>query len=96
MKTTVKFLHPGVEASAEAKPQMAARLDGLQGKRIAIMGNGKVNAENILRSAAKRLQALGAGEIRLWTKQHAAESGEKHFPALFGWKPDIALVAVGD
>lgn len=96
MTATLTVLHPGIEVPEDVKPQLAARLATLQGKRVALLDNGKVNAAAMLDAVAARLQRLGVGEVRRWKKQHAAQSGEKHFPALLGWQPDLALTGLGD
>ena len=96
MTATITILHPGLEKPEDAKPQLAARLGTLQGKRIALLDNGKVNAGAWLDAVAARLQRLGAGDVRRWKKQHAAQSGDKHFPALLGWQPDLLLTGLGD
>ncbi|HYF21288.1 MAG TPA: hypothetical protein VEA40_25720, partial [Ramlibacter sp.] len=68
MDQTLTILHPGIEDAAAAEPRLAPRLSGLQGTRIAMLDNGKLNAGNILRAVAERLQKLGAGESRAWKK----------------------------
>lgn len=96
MNATLTILHPGIETAREAKPRLAARLATLQGKRVALLDNGKVNAGVILAAVAARLKRLGIGDVRAWKKQHAAQSGEKLFPELLGWKPDLVLTGLGD
>ena len=96
MNATLTILHPGIETAREAKPRLAARLATLQGKRVALLDNGKVNAGALLAAVAARLQRFGIADVRAWKKQHAAESGEKIIPGLLGWRPDLALVALGD
>jgi hypothetical protein len=96
LASTLTVLHPGVEEALDTKPKLAARLASLQGKRIALLDNGKVNAGAILAAVAKRLQALGAGEVCAWRKQHASFPGEKEIPQIRDWGPDLALVGLGD
>lgn len=96
MTSKLTILHPGIEEDVAAKPRLATRLATLKGKRIAILDNGKVNAGVILGAVAKRLQKLGAGEVRAWKKQHASFPGEKEIPQIRTWGPDLALVGLGD
>jgi hypothetical protein len=96
MTTPLTILHPGVEDAIAARPALAQRLASVQGKRIALLDNGKVNAGAILMAVAKRLQALGAGEVRAWKKQHASRPGDKEIPLIRHWGPDLALVGLGD
>jgi len=93
---TITILHPGIEAAQESAPVLARRLDTLQGKRVALLDNGKVNAGVIIAAVAERLRQKGIAEVRAWKKQHAAEGGHKHFPELLAWKPDLVLTALGD
>jgi len=94
--TKLTILHPGLEAVKAARPGLAPRLASLQGKRVALLDNGKVNAGNIINAVAERLKKLGVAETRSWKKQHASEGGHKHFPAILEWKPDLVLTALGD
>lgn len=96
MTATLTILHPGIEDDVEARPRLATRLLTLKGMRIALLDNGKVNAGVILAAVAKRLQQLGAGEVRAWKKQHASFPGEKEIPQIREWRPDLALVGLGD
>ncbi len=96
MTATLTILHPGIEASREDKPKLAPRISSFEGKRVALLDNGKVNAGVIIAAVAERLKKLGVAETRTWKKQHASEGGTKHFPELFAWKPDFALNALGD
>jgi hypothetical protein len=98
MTATLTVLHPGLEeAKGKDKPRLAARLSDLKGKRIALLDNCKVNADAILAAVAKRLQALGAGEVRAWKKPRGASSpGDTEIPLIQAWKPDAVLVALGD
>jgi hypothetical protein len=96
MSNTLTILHPGVEKPAQAQPQPAPRRKALQGARLALLDNGKVNAGALLKVVAARLQQLGVGEVRAWKKQHAAQPGEVQIPELLDWKPDLVLTGVGD
>jgi len=96
MNNLLTIVHPGVETTATSRPQLARRLISIDNARIGLLDNGKVNAGALLKSIAAKLQALGAGEIRAWKKQHAAEPADTHIPAILAWKPDLVLVAVGD
>lgn len=96
MGSMITILHPGVEAAATARPQLAPRLPALQGRRLALLDNGKVNGGALLAAMARQLQRQGVGEVRTWKKQHAAEPAKKLIPELLRWKPDFALTAVGD
>lgn len=99
--TTVTVLHPGVEKTAAqssaTKPVLAPRIASFAGKRIALLENVKVNAAPILVALARRLQSQhGAGEVKLFKKRHAGESGAIVMPDIFAWKPDLALTGIGD
>ncbi len=96
MSNTLTILHPGIEAASDAAPKLAARVTSLKGKRVALLDNGKVNAGVILAAVAERLKAKGIGEVQTWKKQHASQGGDAVFPALFAWKPDLALTGLGD
>jgi hypothetical protein len=108
---TLAVLHPGVEtpvaalqpadraasAAGPTAPTQAPRLAALQGKRLALFGNGKVNAREIITAVGKRLEARhGVAETRYFRKRHAAESGAPLIPELLDWKPDLVLTALGD
>ena len=110
---TLAVLHPGVETPSAATqpggragagtapgttaPTHAPRLKALQGKRLALFGNGKVNAREIITAVGKRLEARhGVAETRYFRKRHAAESGAPLIPELLDWKPDLVLTALGD
>jgi len=96
MNATITVLHPGVESRAQGKPVLAPRLASLEGKRVALLDNGKVNGGALLATVAARLKSLGIGDVRAWKKQHAAQSADKLFPELLAWKPDLLLTAIGD
>ena len=98
MSATLTVLHPGVEGQsfAFAKPTLAKRLATLKGKRVALLDNGKVNADKVLEAMAVRLQRLGAGEVRTWKKQHAGQTGLPKVQELVRWMPDLALTGLGD
>jgi hypothetical protein len=96
MNATLTILHPGNESGSELKPRLAPRLETLQGKRVALLDNGKVNAGALLAAVAARLQRFGIAEVRAWKKQHAAAPGERQIPELIRWKPDLALTGLGD
>ncbi len=96
MNQTLTILHPGIENTGKAKPRLAQRLLSLEGKRVALLDNGKVNAGAILSAVGERLKKLGVTEMRSWKKAHAAQGGEMHFPELLGWKPDLVLTGLGD
>ena len=110
---TMAVLHPGVEAPAgmaagiatrgtpqPARPgggQLAPRLATLNGKRLALFENGKVNALEILVAVGKRLEARhGIAETRVWRKRHAGGTGAAVIPAIMAWKPDLVLTSTGD
>lgn len=83
--------------SKPAGPRLAPRLSALRGKRLALFGNGKVNALEILTAVGKRLEARhGVAESKFWRKRHTSESGAAVIPGLMEWKPDLVLTALGD
>ena len=106
MSDKLIVLHPGVEAvtrpipaqvvPASARPGLAPRLATLQGKRLALLDNSKVNAKELLTAVGKRLQEqYGVAEVRIWRKPASA------IPASFiadimSWKPALVLTASGD
>lgn len=98
MNQLITVLHPGLEADPSRQaPRLAPRLATLQGRRLALLDNGKVNAGAILVAVGKRLQAEhGVAEVRAWKKRHAGETGAGIIPDLLKWKPDLALTALGD
>ncbi len=91
-------LHPGVETPARAAgPALAPGHASLKGLRVALLDNSKVNAGNIIAAVGRLLQSrYQAGETRAWKKRHAGSSGAAVIPSILAWKPDIALVALGD
>lgn len=103
---TLAVLHPAVEdartaavqrETAPAGPGLAPRLDTLQGKRLALFSNGKVNAGEIITAVGRLLQARhGLADVRFWRKRHAGETGADVVPAVMAWKPDLVLTALGD
>ena len=110
MSNRLAVLHPGVETEANVKPihavvtpasqlpdsRLAPRLPGLQGKRLALLENTKVNARQLLMALAKRLQAqYSVGEVRMWHK-HSPAAGAKFMPEIMEWHPDLVLNALGD
>jgi hypothetical protein len=97
MTATLTVLHPGIETTRDAKPALAARLTSFEGKRVALLDNGKVNAGAFIKAVAARLQKLGmTAGTRSWRKAHASEGGDKHWPELVAWKPDLVLTGLGD
>lgn len=96
MNTTLTILHPGIESGREAKPRLAPRLASLNDKRVALLDNGKVNAGAILAAVAERLKQFGVGETRAWKKQHASQGGDRLFPEIFAFRPDLVLTGLGD
>lgn len=94
MNAKLTVLHPAIETSNEGATNRPARLATLQGKRLALLDNGKVNAGVLLNAIAARLHGLA--EVRAWKKQHAGQTGEKVIPELLAWKPDFALTGLGD
>jgi hypothetical protein len=98
MNQTLTILHPGVETDAsQASPRMAPRVASLQGARLALLDNSKLNAGATLAAVGRLLQQrYGVAQVRAWKKRHAGETGAYLFPAVLDWKPDIALAALGD
>ena len=112
MKNTLSVLHPGVETGPVAIPVpaasvkarapgsgLAARLshaEGLRGKRVALLDNTKVNAAELMTALAKRLAAHGIGEVRMFRKRHAGESGAAAIADILKWQPDLVLTGLGD
>jgi hypothetical protein len=106
MKSTLSVLHPAVESTAGAPVKVEttgkglaprfAREQGLRGRRVALLENTKVNAAELLQTLGKRLQAQGVGEVRMWRKRHAGESGAVAIAELLKWKPDLVLTGLGD
>ena len=94
--TSLTILHPGIETARAARPQLAPRLASFEGRRLALLDNGKVNAGTLLTAVAARLKSLGVAETRAWKKQHAAQGGDKWFPEIFAWEPDLVLTGLGD
>jgi hypothetical protein len=96
--TSITIFHPGVEAPGGAAGSgLAPRHASLAGLRLALLDNSKVNAGNIIAAVGRLLQSrYQVGETRAWKKRHAGSSGEAVIPGLLEWKPDIALVALGD
>lgn len=110
MSNKLAILHPAVEVEESSKPVLVAvtsstqlpasglspRLSGLQGKRLALMDNSKVNARQLLMAVAKRLQAqYGVGEVRIWRKPSPGV-GAQFIPEMMAWHPDLVLNALGD
>jgi len=112
MKNTLSVLHPGVETGpvvtaapvASVKARMpgsglAARLSpaqGLRGRRVALLDNTKVNAAELMTAVAKRFEAHGIGEVRMFRKRHAGESGAAAIAEIVKWQPDLVLTGLGD
>jgi nucleotide-binding universal stress UspA family protein len=94
---------PAKDASAKtaktAGSGLAARLShaqGLRGRRVALLENTKVNAAELLTALAKRLAAHGIGEVRMFRKRHAGESGAAAIADILKWQPDLVLTGLGD
>jgi hypothetical protein len=99
MKDMLTVLHPALETepAPKTKPRLATRLASLQGKKLALLDNGKVNAGAVLTAIGKRLKDKhGLAEVRTWKKRHAGETGAGIIPDLMKWRPDLALTALGD
>lgn len=99
MKDMLTVLHPALETepAPKALPRLASRLANLQGKRLALLDNGKVNSGAVLAALGKRLKdRFGVAEVRAWKKRHAGETGAGIIPDLMKWRPDLALTALGD
>jgi hypothetical protein len=96
MTNMITILHPGIEQPDMAAPKLAARQATLRDKRLALLDNGKLNADTMLLAVTDRLKSLGVGEVRAWRKRHASESGEAVIPELLAWRPDLVLNALGD
>lgn len=99
MNDMLTVLHPGVETEPvlASRPRLASRLATLQGKRLALLDNGKVNSGAVLAALGKRLRdRYGVAEVRAWKKRHAGETGAGIIPDLMKWRPDLALTALGD
>ena len=99
MEDMLTVLHPALETEPAPKvlPRLAARLANLQGKRLALLDNGKVNSGAVLAALGKRLKdRFGVAEVRAWKKRHAGETGAGIIPDLMKWRPDLALTAIGD
>jgi hypothetical protein len=91
-------LHPGIE-DEDVVPKgtrLAPRLDTLQGRRMALLDNGKINGDVVLAAFARRLKRLGVSEVASWQKQYAGADSPDLIQDLLRWKPDFALGAVGD
>jgi len=108
MTATLTILHPGVEspppdsvastAGANAGG-LAPRIDFAKAGntlRLALLDNTKVNADRLLEAVGKRLKAHGFGEVRMWRKRHAGESGADAIADLLKWKPNLVLTGLGD
>ncbi|GEM_PF-4546203 len=62
--TSTQVLDPGPAESKQAGQRPAPRAASLFGKRIAWVGNHKLNADVVLGTLARRVQAAtGAGEV---------------------------------
>ena len=110
MKNTMTVFHPGVEDSAQvnltgaasaslSQPRTGAPtspVPALKGLTVALLDNTKVNAIELFRAVARRLEPLGIGEIRSWRKRHAGESGSAVIADMMKWKPDLVLTGLGD
>ena len=86
-------------AAKAAGSGIAARLSharGLRGKRVALLENTKVNAAELLTAVAKRLAAHEIGEVRMFRKRHAGESGAVAIADILKWQPDLVLTGLGD
>jgi hypothetical protein len=92
---------PSASAKAAKRPGsgLAARLShdpGLRGRRVALLDNTKVNAAELMSAVAKRLAAHGIGEVRMFRKRHAGESGAAAIAEIVKWQPDLVLTGLGD
>lgn len=110
MKNTMTVFHPGVELSAQTKVKGTAPapigqlgasaptspVPAFNGLRVALLDNTKVNAIELFKAVARRLEPLGIGEIRCWRKRHAGESGSAAIAEMMKWKPDLVLTGLGD
>ena len=77
--------------------QMAARLSSFQGKRIALLSNGKLNAELLLRETAACFESQFDCEVSQFaTKPFASKPAEPQMLESLASDADFLITANGD
>jgi hypothetical protein len=90
----VTLVDPSAEMVSTAQSG-AARLENLQGKRIALLDNIKHNAEYLLSEVGERLKRDFGCEIELMKKKTYTRFAEPHIIASLT-KFDGVVTAIGD
>ena len=111
MHSELIVLHPAVErratnaaaditsaasAAAAAPTAAPARRVNLDGARIALIDNSKLNSDRLLAALRARLGARYAvADWRLWRKNNSGR-GAGFLDEVVAWKPDLVINGIGD
>jgi hypothetical protein len=84
--------------TVEATPlPLAARLRGLDGRRLAVLDNTKWNAGKLLRRVTKRLSGRFAfAAVNYYRKESFSKAAAPELLAAIAAENDIAVTAIGD
>ena len=91
----LRVLDPTVEP-IHMEAALAARPRSLEGKRVALFGNGKLNAERFLDELGGLLQRNFRVDVRKFDKGNASIVAPKKLVDDIVSQCDVAVVAVGD
>jgi len=112
MSAELIVLHPAVErrapsaaadaaidtttAAAASAPARSTRRTSLDGARIALIDNSKLNSDRLLAALRARLGARYAvADWRLWRKNNSGR-GAGFLDEVVAWKPDLVINGIGD
>ena len=89
-----------LDPTAEVAPQAltcAPRVASLQGKRVALVDNTKLNSDRLLQTIGEILKAEhGVAETRLWRKRNASVPVDEAALAEIRQTCDVSIAGVGD
>lgn len=84
---------PARSAPATVRPVRRASLDGA---RIALLDNSKLNSDRLLAALRTRLAARYAvADWRAWRKNNSGR-GATFLDEVVAWKPDLVINGIGD
>jgi hypothetical protein len=89
-----------LDPTHEAAPQMvtyAARPLSLQGKRVGLVENTKINSDRLLQKIGDLLKAEhGVAETRMWRKQNSSVPADGAIVAELRATCDLMVAGIGD
>ncbi|MEE9254240.1 MAG: hypothetical protein V3U43_04860 [Pseudomonadales bacterium] len=92
----MRLIDPTV-SGPEHKRESAPRLASLEGRRIALLSNGKANADVLLRATAERfVKAHGCEVVDFFDKRNAGTPCASEQLERLAGEADFLITAVGD